>query len=325
MASKFRNNFGPKRFGHNYRVPAHTKFPMRALPLLLLTLAVLLAAAQVSTAQTLASPEGESHYAIVDAGKKMRLRVHYKNYGKGNEAIVFIHGWTCNQDYWRDQVAEFSKWNRVIALDLPGHGKSDQPQIAYSMELFARAVNAVLRDANIERAVLVGHSMGTPVARQFYRNYPKKTAGIVIVDGPLRPFGDKQMMDRLIGGFRGAKHREVMQQMFVGMMGPNISPETRSRINSTCLSVPQYVAVSAMEGMADDSIWGEDKINVPVLAIMAKSPFFGADIEQRYRAIAPNLEFHMWDGVGHFLMMEKPKQFNDEMLAFLSKNALLRK
>ncbi len=318
--TKLRKSIGSTGVGRALQVTQ-----LRRLSLLLLTVVVLLAAAQMSTAQTLASPAGESHYAIMDAGKKMRVRVHYKNYGKGNEAIVFIHGWTCNQDYWRDQVAEFSKWNRVIALDLPGHGKSDQPQIAYSMELFARAVNAVLRDANVKRAVLVGHSMGTPVARQFYRKYPKKTAAIVIVDGPLRPFGDKQMMDRLIGGFRGPKHREVMQQMFAGMMGPNISPDVRSRINSTCLSVAQQVAVSAMEGMADDSIWGDDKIDVPVLAIMARSPFFGADIEQRYRAIAPKIEFHMWDGVGHFLMMEKPKQFNDEMLAFLSKNALLKK
>jgi len=80
----------------------------------------------------------------------------------------------------------------------------------------------------------------------------------------------------------------------------------------------------AMEGMADDSIWGPDKINVPVLAIMAKLPFYPPNIEELSRPIAPNLDFQMWEGVGHFLMMEKPKQFNDAVIAFLNKNSLLK-
>jgi len=77
--------------------------------------------------------------------------------------------------------------------------------------------------------------------------------------------------------------------------------------------------------MMDDSIWGQDKINVPVLAVMAKSPFWPADTEEFYRGIAPKLEFQMWDGVGHFLMMERPKQFNEAVIAFLDKNSLLKK
>jgi pimeloyl-ACP methyl ester carboxylesterase len=228
-------------------------------------------------------------------------------------------------DYWRDQVPDFAKRNRVIAIDLPGHGQSDKPQVAYSMELFARAVDAVMRDAHVERAVLVGHSMGTPIARQFYRKYPQKTLAIVIVDGALRPFGDKKLMDGFIAGFRGPNYKEAGKQMFAGMAGPNLSAELKERIQASFLNTPQHVIVSAMEGMADDSIWGQDKINVPVLAILAKSPFWPADTEQFYRTIAPSLDFQMWDGVGHFLMMEKPKEFNDAVIAFLDKNSLLKK
>jgi len=80
-----------------------------------------------------------------------------------------------------------------------------------------------------------------------------------------------------------------------------------------------------MEGMADPSIWGDDKINVPVLAIMAKNPFYGPNLEESFRSIAPNMEFQMWDGVGHFIMMEKPKELNEAVLAFLDKNKLLKK
>jgi pimeloyl-ACP methyl ester carboxylesterase len=212
----------------------------------------------------------------------------------------------------------------VIAIDLPGHGQSDKPEVTYSMDLFARAVEAVLRDAKVERAVLVGHSMGTPVARQFYRKYPEKTLGIVIVDGSLRPFGDKKLMETFLAGFRGPNYIEAGKQMFAGMAGPNLSPEIMARIQASFLNTPQQVLVSAMEGMADDSIWGGDKINVPVLAVMAKSPFWPPDTEQFYRGLAPSLDFQMLEGVGHFLMMEKPKEFDAAVIAYLDKNKLLK-
>jgi pimeloyl-ACP methyl ester carboxylesterase len=263
---------------------------------------------------------GESRFATLDGA-----RIHYVNYGKGSEALILIHGWTMNVDNWREQVAEFAKRNRVIAIDLPGHGQSDKPQLAYSMDHFARAVDAVMRDAKVERAVLVGHSMGTPVARQFYRKYPKKTLAIVVVDGPLRPFADKATMDRMLEGFRSPNYKEAVGQMLAALMGPNLSAEAQQRIKGSAGNTLQHVAVGAMEGMADASIWGEDKINVPVLAIMAKGPLFPANIEELYSTLVPIRQFHIWEGVGHFIMMEKPAQFNEAVLAFLDKNKLLGK
>src|SRR2546425_2179191 len=295
-------------------------FPFFAVALLFATAIAPSARVEAASPKDEKNPTAESRFTKLDGA-----RIHYVNYGKGSDALVLIHGWTCNIDNWRDQIPDFEKRNRVIAIDLPGHGQSDKPQVAYSMELFARAVDAVMRDAHVERAVLVGHSMGTPIARQFYRKYPQKTLAIVIVDGALRTFGDKKLMDGFIAGFRGPNYKEAGKQMFAGMAGPNLSSELKERIQASFLNTPQHVIVSAMEGMADDSIWGQDKINVPVLAILAKSPFWPADTEQFYRSIAPSLDFQMWDGVGHFLMMEKPKQFNDAVIAFLDKNSLLKK
>src|SRR5438132_1528114 len=171
------------------------------------------------------SANGESHFTTLDGA-----RIHYVNYGKGSEALVLIHGWTMNLDSWRDQVSDFAKRNRVIVIELPGHGQSDKPQITYSMDLFARAVDAVMRDAKVKRAVLVGHSMGTPVARQFYRKYPEKTLAIVIVDGSLRPLGDRAFMGRLIAGFRGPNYRDAVGQMLTAISGPNLSADVKERI-----------------------------------------------------------------------------------------------
>src|SRR5436309_6419507 len=213
---------------------------LRQLPhrrLLWLAVALLFASAIAAAAQPYAAtakddqtPKGDSRFTTLDGA-----RIHYVNYGRGDEALVLIHGWTCNIDNWRDQFADFAKRNRVIAIDLPGHGQSDKPQVTYSMDYFARAVEAVMRDAKVKRAVLAGHSMGTPVAHQFYRKYPEKTLGIVIVDGPLRPFGDKAMMDKLIAGFRGPGYREAASQLLAGISGPNLSADATARIKESAL------------------------------------------------------------------------------------------
>lgn len=277
-----------------------------------------LATVATSSALVATSSAGASRFATLDGN-----RVHYVDYGKGKQALVFVHGWTCNVDFWKAQTPAFEGKTRVILVDLPGHGQSDKPQINYTMDLFARAVDAVLRDAGVERGVIVGHSMGTPVMCEFYRKYPRKTLGLVIVDGPLRAFLDQKMMDDFIGALRGADYKAQASGFVDGMLGPQVSPQLRDEIKKAMLSTPQYVAVSAMEAMADKATWKQDKINVPVLAILAKSPFWPADTEQYFRSRAPKLEYHMWEGPGHFLMMEKPKEFNDAVAAFLTKNALL--
>lgn len=302
--------------------------------LLFFALAFTLVLATASTATAQDKATGQSRFTKLDGA-----RIHYVNYGKGDEAMVLIHGWSQNLDAWRDNVNDFASRYRVIVIELPGHGQSEKPEAMvkgetaadpgkttlYSMDHFARAVEAVMRDAKVKRAVLVGHSMGTPVARQFYRKYPEKTLAIVIVDGSLRPFADKAVMDQMIAGFRGPKYRDVIGQMMGGISGPNLSTEIKDRISASSNNTPQHVLVSAFEGMADPSIWGEDKINVPVLAIMAKTQLLPPNAEESFRAIAPMIDFRIWEGVGHFLMMEKPKEFDAAVLGFLDQKKLLKR
>ena len=95
------------------------------------------------------------------------LKIHSSSTGHGSKTVIFVHGWTCDDTSWSAQVPVLSKTYRVVTLDLPGHGRSDSPGDGkFSMDLFARAVEAVRRDSNADKVVLVGHSMGTPVIRQ---------------------------------------------------------------------------------------------------------------------------------------------------------------
>jgi pimeloyl-ACP methyl ester carboxylesterase len=252
-----------------------------------------------------------------------QMRVHYRSYGKGRDALVFVHGWTCDLTFWDRQAAFFQDRHRVILIDLPGHGESDKPHVDYTMDLFARAVDAVLKDAGVERAVLVGHSMGTPVIRQYYRLYPRKVLGLVIVDGALRPFGNKEMVSKMLESLKGPKYSEAAGGMVTYMVQPVLDPAARERIKAVMLSAPQHVSASAMEGMMAEEIWKDDKVTVPALAVLSQSSGWPPDNEVFYHGIIPNLDYQLWSGVSHFLMIDKPDEFNAAVAAFLKKQSLL--
>lgn len=283
---------------------------MKKLNSVALLFALVLACASLAVAQ--------EKYAKLGQNK-----IHYQNYGSGKDALVLVHCWTCNLEMWRDHIPEFSKRARVIALDLPGHGMSDKPETTYSMDFFADAIDAVMKDAGVEHAVLVGHSMGTPVVRQFYRRYPQKTLALVIVDGALRPFGTKEQAAQFSAPLRTPGYKEAGMQMFAQMTS-TLSDADKARVKASFLSTPQYVMVSSMDAMWKDEIYTPDKINVPVLAILAKSPFWLPDTEQFLRSLAPDLTFQMWEGVSHFLFMDRPKEFNAAVIAFLDQKKLLQ-
>jgi pimeloyl-ACP methyl ester carboxylesterase len=260
-----------------------------------------------------------SHYAKFD-----KTKVHYKSLGKGDTALVLIHGWTADMNSWRYQVPAFDGKVRLILIDLPGHGKSDKPKTDYTMDYFAKAIDAVLTEAGVEKAVLAGHSMGTPVVRQYYRRFPKKVLGLVAVDGRLRKSDlPPETIRNLTEQFEGPNFKAVVGKFIAGMVTKDTPEEVRRHLKAYP-SAPQHVAVSAMKGMLDPAIWKDDPIKVPVQAILADLPFWTPEYEKYVRKLAPGIDYRKMEDVGHFLMMEKPKEFNAILMEFLKKNGVVK-
>jgi pimeloyl-ACP methyl ester carboxylesterase len=258
-----------------------------------------------------------SRFATVDG-----TRVHYESVGSGREAIVLIHGWSGDVSVWRFQVPELAKRARVITLDLPGHGASDKPQTAYTMAFFARAVEAVMRDAGVDRAVLAGHSMGTPVIREFYRLYPEKTLALVAVDGSLQNLYSG-MLDPVIAQLRTPAYKDVAAKFIASMFTNPGTEALRDATLATTAATPQHVMVGSFEGMRDPAIWKDDPIGVPLLVVNAKAPFWTPEYVAYVRTLAPEVDYRVIEGPGHFLMLEKPQEFNAAVLDFLQKQKLL--
>lgn len=269
-------------------------------------------------AQTDALDRAPSRFALLDGN-----RIHFKSLGAGPQAVVLVHGWVCDLTVWRHQVDALVGRTRVVLLDLPGHGRSGKPDTTYSMAFFARAIDAVLRTAGVDRAALVGHNMGVPVIREYYRLFPARTLTLVAVDGPLRA-PDSETSRRMLAAVAGPDWRQVVEQRVTEMYGAPEQAALRRAILQMAMATPQYAAAAAMRGMLDPAIWRDDQIGVPLLVVVAKGPNWPASYRAYLERLAPGVRYEELDGVQHFLMLERPEVFNPILIRFLSTLQVLR-
>ena len=99
-----------------------------------------------------------------------------------NSALVLIHGWGCDHTVLLRQQAFFAETHRVINLDLRGHGESGSPEQIYSVAQFADDVEWLCHELDIERAALVGHSMGGAVAIETAYRHPELVQAVGLID-----------------------------------------------------------------------------------------------------------------------------------------------
>ena len=252
--------------------------------------------------------------ASVDGAK-----IHWTSTGTG-KAVVLVHGWTCDQTSWDAQVPVLSQKYRVITLDLPGHGKSDPPKDGkFSMRLFARTVEAVRAEAMVNKIVLVGHSMGTPVIREYTRMYPQHVVALVPVDGLLgitqgRGGRGGAPNPAAMTGPEGMKARE---NMILGMFTPATPAAIQQHVLKMMLAPSESTAAGAMTATFESADLNNAVMPVPALGIYAG----GTPMADRksFKKVFPNSEYVQVAGTGHFVMMERPEEFNRLLMAFLGK------
>ena len=256
------------------------------------------------------------HAATVDVDG---ASVYYEVSGKGEPAIVLIHGWTLDSSSWRLQRPALEKEFRVLAIDLPGHGKSDKPNVKYDAALFARAVASAMEDAKIKRAVLVGHSMGIMVARQVLEDDPSRVPALVSVDGAVfPPEMGTTMLKPLAAKMAGAEGAAFRSKFAASMFGEATPPPLREELQKNMLATPEHVAISAFENTVAGDTWSLKPTAVPVLLFMQKRP--NAEAREYPKKVLTNIvDFQEWTGVSHFLHLERVDDFNNLVIQFARK------
>lgn len=201
--------------------------------------------------------------------------ISYSDSGKGT-AIVLLHGFLENQTMWQDLVPELSKKNRVITIDLLGHGETECLGYVHSMEENAEVVKAVLSKLRIRKAVLVGHSMGGYVALAFAELFPEKMKGLVLLNSTSKEDSEEKKQNR----DRAIKAVKKEYETFIRLSIANLfNPDNRVRLQEEienvkiqALKTPLQGIVASLEGMKirKDRVFVLQTTNFPKLLILGK-------------------------------------------------------
>jgi pimeloyl-ACP methyl ester carboxylesterase len=258
-------------------------------------------AAAGGPASTAAGPES------VPAGDGVPIA--YTVAGSGSPALVFIHGWMCNQSFWLPQVAEFAPTHTVVTIDLAGHGQSGTARESWPFMAFGSDVQAVVEHLGLEQMILVGHSMGAPVALEAARLMPDRVIGVVAADS-LHD-ADWKLDDEQKSGFLAAWEQDWPGTCarFVGSMFPNSAdPVLVKRVHAEMCGGDAEIGLALMRQFLGYELGPAlEAVDVPVRCINSAANVSNLEAN---RARHADFDVVTMDGVGHFLMMERPDEFN---------------
>ena len=270
-----------------------------------------------------AFPSAQSKPASEVVNSSDGIPIHYSVAGKGDPAIVFIHCWGCNRSFWENQVAEFSKTNQVVTIDLPGHGESGLGRKNWSIESYGDDVKTVITKLGLKRVVLVGSSMGGPIALEAAKRMPDTVAAIVPVDSlqnveqTLPPEQVDAVLKQMQADYKGSVTGLLNQFFF----SPNTPEAVKTRVIGEAVSRQPETAIAILRGIFSYTPGPTLKeIKVPIKAINAYLNPTNLEINRKY---APQFDAVIIKGTGHYPMLEDPARFN-QMLAEILK-ALPRK
>lgn len=178
--------------------------------------------------------------------------VFYTESGKGN-AIVLLHGFLENSTIWTPFIPTLSKKNRIICIDLLGHGQSGCLGYIHTMELMAETVSSILKHLKIKRSTLIGHSMGGYVALAFAEKFPDATKGVCLVNSTSRADSDdrKRNRDRAIHAIK-QNHKSFIRMAISNLFRPKnrkLFSEEIKTLKKEALKTPLQGIVAALEGM----------------------------------------------------------------------------
>ncbi|MHB8109264.1 MAG: alpha/beta fold hydrolase [Syntrophorhabdaceae bacterium] len=235
-----------------------------------------------------------------------------ETYGSGIP-IVFIHGAGGSMLSWVFQRTYFEKTHRVVLVDLPGHGKSEEFSVN-SIGAYADSMRAALRETNIDGAFLTGHSMGGAIALDLALRYPDLVKGLILIGTGARLKVYPEILNGIISD------KEKTSRMIVDTAFSETIPESlKARVLTEYLkndSMTVFNDFTACDGFnVMDRLTG---IMAPTLVVCGQEDRFTPVKYSYYLSEKiPGAELKIIDGAGHMVMIEKPDQTNRAIETFM--------
>lgn len=255
------------------------------------------------------------------------IRLDLLEGGQG-DGLIFLHGLAASNAIWQGVLGSFAERWRVVAPDLPGHGRSEKPDVAYTMDFYARIVRELGRVLGLGTAVVVGNSMGGQVAVRLALAEPAFVRALVLV----APAGNWGPLLAPVGW--------VLERV----LPPSVLRWALPRAAERCFANPELAALQARQGLLTQWLAAPDaeaflravsrslggvlaegtagrlaEVRQLVLLVWGREDrMVPASVAERLLARLPNARLAMIEGAGHLPMIERPDEFCRVLGEFLA-------
>ena len=246
------------------------------------------------------------------------LRIHYEVHGEG-PPMVLVHANPFDRRLWLYQVARYSTFHRVIAVDLRGYGLSDKPQTPFTLADMKDEVLGVCADEGIERAVFMGVSVGSGIAMLTALDHPEMTQAIVLVGGssdgpanverivepmarePLGPYLLSLMRGYVAPGFAGTELGRWLLHLFI---------EHADQLDAVCIA-------NIFRARASHDMTGRlPGMTIPTLVVNGEHDN-SLTRGKRSASLIPGGQHVVIPNAGHACVLEDPERFDAAVIGFL--------
>lgn len=265
--------------------------------------------------------------------------VSYTDTGKGDNIIVLVHGLGSNAGFWKNNITELAATNRVIAIDLPGYGKSSKGDYQYDMSFYTEILKKFIDTLKIKKFCLVGHSMGGQISIQFSLKYPEYVKKLILISpAGIESFNEEQsnMLNKFITpasvklSDNETIKNNIKNNFYIWDEKYNWLVEERMKVTAASDFDNYTKAVSkSVAGMLDEPTSNLlDKIMVPTMIIfgtedrLIPNKFFHPQIttEGLFKSAADKINNCILSPIkdaGHLVMIEKSNEVNTAILNFV--------
>lgn len=272
-------------------------------------------------------------------------RLNFAEAGEGSRALVLIHGMGGRWQHWLETIPFLAQHGRVLALDLPGFGHSELPAGGISLDGYADTAATLCRAVDVEQAVVLGHSMGGPIALRFATRHEDLTEAIVLVAGATDTFNAvlglrataklalrkpkktaATLTEVLTVGIPTPRRLQRLivarQWLRQALLWPYIHRPRAIPADSLALMLggtgTRGVFPAARAIGRSDPRQGLTDVRRPILSIGARHDHIcpPADLEA-WAELTPQARTVLLEDCGHMLMLERPRAFNEQVGRFL--------
>jgi len=264
------------------------------------------------------------------------IKTRYWALGDGKSTVILIHGFGGYMENWENNIAALAQGRRVYALDLPGCGHSDKPQARFSIPYFTQFVKDFMIVQDVDKAALIGLSMGGAIVLQFALQYPHQVEKMVLADSAglgkdvwinFR-IGSLPILGELFGRPSRQGSAQFFKQLFYNQ---DLITDHMIEEGYEMSSLPGAQRCMLNTLRTSCNIWGVkgnvirpildhlEEIDVPTLVIWGAQDRL-LSVAHAYVAAkrVPNARLHIFDPCGHMPNIERAQEFNALVIDFLS-------